>query len=101
PVARASGGSVQAQQRDPQSLLHLYRRLVALREHLPGDEIAFDDASPDGVLAYRRGDHEIVLNISDAPVPAPGGQIVLATNPVRPEQSRMLPPRTGIVVRPG
>ena len=98
PVARAPGGSVQAQQRDPQSLLHTYRALIALRAELTGGEIAFDDASPDGVLAYRRGDHEIVLNISDTPVPAPEGQIVLATNPVRQDQSRVLPPRTGIVV---
>jgi alpha-glucosidase len=100
-VARAPGGSVQAQQRDPRSLLHIYRGLIALRRELTGDEIAFDDASPDGVLAYRRGDHEIVLNISDAPVPAPAGEIVLTTNPVRPHQSRILPPRTGIVVRLG
>jgi len=101
PVARAPGGSVQAQQREPRSLLHLYRALIALRAELPGDEIAFDDGSPDGVLAYRRGDHEIVLNISDAPVPAPEGQIVFPTNPVQPQERRTLPARSGIVVRSG
>jgi alpha-glucosidase len=101
PVARAPSGSVAAQDRDPGSLLHLYRRLIALRAELEGDEVAFDDASPEGVLAYRRGDHAIALNLSSAPAPAPQGAVVLATNLVQPQKSGVIPPKTGIVVRSG
>ena len=62
----AAERSVEAQRDDPDSVLHLYRRLLAARRDSPalrGGDQRFVDA-PDGVLAWRRqgeGDARIVL----------------------------------------
>jgi alpha-glucosidase len=65
--------SVEALRRDPGSILHLYRRLLAARRASPA--LAFGELellpAPDGVLAYRRfrdGDTRTVLvNFRDEP----------------------------------
>jgi alpha-glucosidase len=58
------------------SILELYRRLIALRPRL-GKGIS-DLGARDGLLSYRRGEHLIELNLSDRPVPseALGGAIL-------------------------
>nr|MDQ5807989.1 alpha-amylase [Actinomycetota bacterium] len=73
------GGGVAEQERDPGSLLHLYRDLIALRRTL-GDGMELLDA-PDGVLAYRRGEHVVALNLSPGESAAPGaGALVRHTH---------------------
>ena len=67
--------------RDPQSLLHLYRDLIALRRAL-GPELRFRDDMPPGTLAYDRGDHTVVLNTTEKTVELPQtGVPVRVTSP--------------------
>jgi alpha-glucosidase len=101
PVAQASGGSLAEQERDPGSLLHLYRRLIAYRPRLGAGGLEFVDGGAPEVLAYRRGAHVVALNLGDAPVPRPAGEIVVATGPEPTLDTATLEPRTGIIVQSG
>ena len=84
PAIEVDGGAVAAQERDPDSMLALYRDLIALRRTL-GDAIAFVDDVDDGILAYRRGtDHIVALNVCGEPRAAPAaGEIVRFTHGAR------------------
>ncbi|HEX8121163.1 MAG TPA: alpha-amylase family glycosyl hydrolase [Solirubrobacteraceae bacterium] len=79
PDAPVEGGAVDAQERDPGSILHLYRDLIALRRTLgPGLELL---AAAESVLAYRRGDHLVALNLAPGERPAPrAGTLVRHTH---------------------
>ncbi len=61
--------NVADQRADPGSLYSLHRRLIELRRGLRGglDLVA---AQPDGLLAYRRGDVLVALNLGAGPVAA-------------------------------
>jgi alpha-glucosidase len=103
PAIEVEGGAVAAQERDRDSMLALYRDLIALRPAL-GSGMRFLDAA-EGVLAYRRGDeHVVALNLADGPRPAPSaGAIVRGTHAVRhpaggPAPAR-LEPGEGFVAR--
>ena len=63
--------SVAAQARRDDSLLALYRRLIALRARARG-EFELLDAGGRGVLAYRRGEHVVAINLGDEPAGAAG-----------------------------
>jgi alpha-glucosidase len=84
PVIAVDGGGVAQQASTPDSMLALYRDLIAARRGL-GPDLAFLDDVADGVLAYRRGaEHIVVLNAADGPRPAPpAGAIVRATHAAR------------------
>jgi alpha-glucosidase len=81
PSIAVDGGGVAQQSGAPDSVLRLYRDLIAQRRGL-GAGLTFVDGVADGVLAYRRGDRHIVaLNMSDEPRPAPpAGAVVRATH---------------------
>jgi alpha-glucosidase len=66
---------------DSASLLELYRALIRLRRTLAG-ELEVIRADREGVLAYRRGDATIALNLGpeEQALDVPG-QVVLATGP--------------------
>jgi len=87
--------NVAAQRGDATSLLTLYRELIALRRRLdPGFELL--DA-PDGVVAWRRGDHAIAINTTAGARPSPvTGDVVFETGPV--DTAGELGPHTGVVV---
>jgi glycosidase len=71
--------NVAAQERDGDSVLALYRDLIAARRDLEGD-IAFLDAA-DGIVAFTRGDHVVALNVAAQERPAPrAGVLVRATS---------------------
>jgi alpha-glucosidase len=71
--------SVAAQRDDPASLLTLYRDLLALRPTLRGPLDPF--AAPDEVLAYRRGEHAVAINLGGDRVPIPvEGEVILSTH---------------------
>ncbi|WP_460866866.1 glycoside hydrolase family 13 protein [Rhodococcus aerolatus] len=78
--------TVEAQLEDPASTLSLYREALELRSARPafrGDEVEWYGA-PQGCLAFRRRGGGLVcaLNASDAPVPLPPGELLLASAPL-------------------
>ena len=88
PLAGPAERNVEGQRRDPDSLLHLTRDLVALRRDLrelrDGFYAALD--APPGVWAWRRGKRVVVaVNLSGASVSLPDvrGSIALATRRAR------------------
>ena len=86
--------NVTEQRSDPASMLSLHRDLIALRREL-GNGFDLLDA-PEGVLAYRRGDHVIAINLSTEGTALPwGGESVLATG----AGSDRLEPGGGVVLR--
>ena len=90
--------NVADQRRDPDSLLSLYRELIALRRDLPGEFEAADGAP--GVVAFRRGDRLVVINLSGERRAVPGGEVVLATarDALGPDGS--LAAHAGVVIAP-
>jgi alpha-glucosidase len=87
--------NVDDQRADPGSLLELYRDLIELRRRL-GPEFDLLGVR-DGILAYRRGSHEVLLNFSDEPRPLPAGRDVALTS--EPEPPGVVPARGGVVTR--
>jgi alpha-glucosidase len=72
--------TVEAQQRDPHSMLSLYRTMLRIRRSDPdlGDGQLQWLPSSDGVLAFARGEGFIcVTNLSRAPIELPAGCSVL------------------------
>jgi alpha-glucosidase len=71
------------QEGDERSTLEFYRAALRLRkEHgLATAELTWHEA-PEGVLALQVGAVTVMCNMSDAPVPLPDGQILLASGPV-------------------
>lgn len=92
--------NVAAQERDPDSLLWLYRRAIALRRELRGP-LRFRDDAAEGVLAYERGEHLIALNLGGQARPAPvAGELALATSgPMVGPAPAELEPLQGFVAR--
>jgi alpha-glucosidase len=77
--------TVEAQIEDVTSTLSLYRsalELRALRPEFSGNEIDWY-GSPSGCLAFRRrGGLVCALNATDAPIPLPPGELLLASAPL-------------------
>jgi alpha-glucosidase len=87
-------GTAEHQAGSPGSMLDWYRALIGVRRQLRG-ELQLLDADPD-VVAFRRGDHVVSLNLGDGERRSPvHGQVVLATPETTPVA---LPPGGGIVV---
>ncbi len=84
PAIEVRAGGVAQQAADRDSVLSLYRDLIARRRAL-GAGLRFVDDAADGVLAYHRGeDHLVALNVGDVPRPAPpAGAVVRATHAAR------------------
>jgi alpha-glucosidase len=87
--------NVRAQRADPESLWSLHHRLIGLRRvlRLRGD-LEVVAAGPDGLLAYRRGDVLVTLNLGDGTLPLPDGEPLLRTR-----HDRALGPGEGAIVR--
>ena len=93
-----SAMTVAAQEADPSSTLHLYRRALQLRHTLPefgGADFEWAD-SPVGCLAFRRGQLAVALNAGADPVPLPDGEVLLASGPV---EAGSLPGATAVWLR--
>ncbi len=90
--------TVEAQEADPESTLHLYRAALATRTATPellGQEFAWTQA-PTDCLGYRRGDVEVLLNAGVVDVPLPAGEVLLASGPLG---DGVLPADTTVWVR--
>ena len=76
-VVVPEGGPASAQDDDPGSMLAWYRALIALRRRLSG-ELELLDAAP-GLVAFRRAEHVIALNLgATSQPPPPAREVVLA-----------------------
>jgi alpha-glucosidase len=103
--------NVEKLDQDHESILHLYRTLIALRKSHPvlvtGDLRSV--AAANNVLSYERhGEGErlrVILNLGDAPVPIPSaiGEILAATSPhclsEQPNRLMQLGAAAGLIVR--
>lgn len=97
--------SLEAQRDDPASMLRLYRDVLARRRSLPADaplEWVLDDSVE--VVAFRRGEVLVVLNVSDADVVlddelVSGRSVVLASQPGHGDP-RVVPPNAGVWLAP-
>ena len=92
--------TVEAQESDPTSTLHLYRYLLALRRSEPtlGDgSLSWLDQLDSDVLAFARGDLVCVVNLGDAPAPLPAhSDLLLASAPL---EAGLLPRDTAVWLR--
>ncbi len=107
PIAEAHRShAIDAQEADPNSVLHFARRALALRRDLPAlrwGDIAIVDGPADLLRFERRHDGETltcVFNLGSAPLVAPGdkGEVILSTGGADPGQP-ILPPRSGYIAR--
>lgn len=94
--------TVEAQESDPTSTLHLYRDLLAIRRSEPslGDgPLRWLDQldTSDDVLAFARGDLVCVVNLGDAPAPLPAHSDLLLTS--APLEAGLLPRDTAAWLR--
>ncbi len=95
PAIGVEGGGVAQQASAPDSMLALYRDLIAARREL-GPDLQFLDDAGDGVLAYRRGPaHVVAINTAGTPRRAPAGEIVRATHAERYPAGTPAPQRLG------
>ena len=72
--------NVADQRADPGSLWSLHRDLIALRRELRGD-LELAETGEDGLLAYRRGDVLVALNLSQETLELRAGEPLLRTHP--------------------
>ncbi len=94
-----AGLTVEHQEADPRSMLHLYRAALAVRRTEPslGDgPMAWVDA-PEDVLAFARGDVVCVVNLGTSPVELPQHTDVLLTSD--PLEAGLLPRDTAAWLR--
>jgi glycosidase len=79
PAVDPAERNVAAQREDPGSLLLLYRDLIATRRRLRGGLELVD--ADEGVLAYRRGDHLVAINLTaEERAAPPHGEVLVATH---------------------
>ena len=91
--------TVDAEESDPDSMLHLYRQAVQVRRAEPdlGDgSLTWVDAGPD-VLAFARGDVLVVVNFGAEPADLPTHQDVLLSS--GPLEAGRLPRDTAVWLR--
>ncbi len=77
--------SVATEERDETSTLTMYRRALALRGRLEGDEtLEWEEELSDGdVLAFTRpGGWLCLTNFGEDPAPVPAGEVLLASSPL-------------------
>jgi alpha-glucosidase len=94
PAVDPAERNVADQRADPASLWSLHRDLIALRHELRGglEPVAAD---PGGLLAYRRGDVLVALNLGGRALDLPAGEPLLRTHP----GDAGLPPGGGAIIR--
>lgn len=90
--ARFGASSVEAEEADPDSTLHLYRRALAIRRALrdTSPSVEWLDRPAESVLAFRRPSGLLcVLNLGEGPCALPPGELLLASTQL--DAERLLP----------
>jgi alpha-glucosidase len=105
----AEARNTEHQLADAGSILHLYRRLLAIRRASPAlrhGDITLVDA-PDAVLAYRRSAHEdqrlVLVNFGHTPVDVPLDSrwtLLASSDPAVHRWDGALPPSAAVILRP-
>ena len=85
--------SVEAQERNPDSTLSLFRSALRLRPR--GGGLSWRE-SPRGAMIFDRGDLTCLVNVDAPALELPAGELVLASEP---ELARTLPPNTAAWIR--
>ncbi len=93
PAVDPAERNVADQRADPTSLWSLHRTLIELRRDLRGG-LELVAAESGGLLAYRRGDVLVTLNLGAEMLPLPAGEPLLRTHP-----GPALGPGGGAIVR--
>ena len=100
PTIDPEARNVAGQREDPDSILHLFRRLIGIRREISGSPETLD--APPGVLAFRRGSHLIAINAGDEPaVPPRGEDVFLESAPGALDAGGALAPGAAVVTREG
>ncbi len=94
PVVDPGGRNVADQRADPGSLWSFHRELIAFRRGLRGG-LEVVAAEPGGLLAYRRGDVLVALNLGQETLELPAGEPLVRTHPEDPA----LGPGGGAILR--
>ncbi len=89
--------TVEAQEADPHSTLNFYRDVLRHRRDLHGTEIEMVDVG-DSVVAFRRDGVLAMMNCGDTAITAPGGDVVISSDPAG-IVGRQLLPNTAVWVR--
>ncbi|MDM4762233.1 glycoside hydrolase family 13 protein [Galbitalea sp. SE-J8] len=86
------------QRAEPDSTLHLYRRLLAERRRrsLGTAELRWLDSGAD-VLAFTVGAVTVIANLGSSPVPLPNGRVLVSSSP---GVDAELPPSTAVWLAP-
>lgn len=87
--------AVSVQEQDPDSFLSFYRTGITLRRRFRDLPFAWEPA-PDGVLAFQRGTHLIMCNMSERSVALPPGEVVFSSAPC---EAALLPPDTTVWIQ--
>jgi glycosidase len=90
--------NVTGQRDNPDSLMSLYRRLIAMRRELD-PSFRLVDIAP-GVLAFERGQDLVAVNLSSDPAALPAGEVLLESEDGA-LASGALAPRAAAIVRTG
>ncbi|WP_230673817.1 glycoside hydrolase family 13 protein [Rathayibacter sp. Leaf248] len=89
--------SVEAEERDEESTLALYRRALALRHELQsGEQLEWLDSEPDVLHFARPNGWRSATNLGATPVALPAGEVLLASGPLG---DGVLPPETAVWLR--
>lgn len=92
--------SAEAQQLRGDSMLALYQSAISMRRQLFVDDQSFEllDLGND-VLAYRRGDVDVVVNMGMSPIEMPTGEVLLSSDIAVTTGSELLPANTAVWLR--
>jgi alpha-glucosidase len=66
PVIAPPHGTTADQENNPDSILKLFHRLIAIKRQLPSEAVRFRDSPPQTVV-MERGNHLIAVNLGDEP----------------------------------
>lgn len=104
PMEERPARTVAAQRDDPDSVMWLCRRLLALRRAELGGRVApFENLpGPDGQWTYRTGSLVVAANFTGEPtqLPAAVGEVLLTTSRDPAGPAGVLRPWEGVVTRP-